>query len=89
MQIFNLPNGPLVDDKKMIKEEWQKTFSDFWQQAQRELGTEGFLIPQQPTSTVDTKTGVVNIGLLMYDTDRKALVINIDGALYKIDVTAL
>ena len=92
MQIFQVPNGPLTierNGKKYIAEEWQKTFSDLFQQLQRELGPELFLIPQQPSTTVDTKTGMVNLGALMYDTTRSAFVGNINGALYTFNVTAI
>jgi hypothetical protein len=89
MQIFNLPNSALVDDKKMITTEWQKTFSDLYQQAQRELGNAGFLIPPQPSANVDQLVGNKLSGNLVLDTGRSALIININGALYSINVTAI
>jgi len=89
MQIFNLPNGDLVSKDGKIKDEWQKSFSSLFQQAQRELGTEGFLIPSQQAATVDVKSGVENSGLLVVDIDRNALVINLNGVLYTVNVTAI
>lgn len=92
MQIFSLPNGPLTVERngqRYLADEWHKTWTDFWQQAQRELGNEGYLIPQQPSATVDLKTGVENIGNLVYDTGRSALIVNINGALYKLEATLI
>lgn len=87
MQTFPLPEEELLDKDGSISDEWKRYLSTFFLQFQNNLNSEGFLIPQNDSATVDEFVDLSKVANLTYDSGRKKFITNIDGVLYYFNLT--
>lgn len=78
--IPNLPyNTPLVDKHGTMHPIWNNFFNQFIGVLQRNLSTEGYLLPQQTAANISSLNTPNSTGALLYDSDNNLLKVNING----------
>jgi hypothetical protein len=94
MNIPNFENIQFVDRRGYLTEQWQLIFQQLITALQQNVSNEGFQIPQQPTTTINTLQTQFNstvdpavyFGDLLYDSTTDQLKVNIAGTFKVVQV---
>ena len=80
MKIPSLPNIPLVGEDGNMPGEWIQYFNQLTTALQQNLGNEGYVLPQQPTSNISQLTDASKSnGAMLYDNTTNEMKVNING----------
>lgn len=83
IQIPNFLHSPVVEKREdgnyYFTSDWHNVMQQTFKQLQTNLSQEGVKIPQQPTTTIAQLNTSKSVGNLLYDSEAKTLMVNIDG----------
>lgn len=79
MKISNLPRAPLLDEHGNLNPEWHDTFALLVNQMQIHLNDERYILPNQPTDTINELNDQKSEGGIVYDNTAKSGKINTNG----------
>jgi hypothetical protein len=88
--VFLFPNIPTVNP--VLKDgtwhpAWQQWFQQVTTIIQNNLSPQGFILPQQPTTTIKQLNTAASKGAMIYDETTNEVKINIDGTFKVMNVT--
>lgn len=87
MKVPNIINEKFVDENGVLTSAWKTVLSTLITQMQIHLSDEGFIVPHQPTATINELNVPKKTAAILYDTDTKQLKVNIDGTFKTVTVT--
>lgn len=88
--VFLFPNLPTVNpilEDKSFHPAWQQWFQQVTSIIQNNLSPQGFILPQQPTTTITKLNTAASKGAIIYDETTNEAKININGTFKVINVT--
>lgn len=86
MNIPNFENVQFVDSNGYLTPEWQLILQNLFQELQKNLSDEGYILPEQPTSKITQLNTADSTGALLYDSDTDEAKVNIAGTFRVIQV---
>lgn len=86
MNIPNLSQIKVVDEKGNMHEDLHNFLSQIVIALQQNLSNEGFKIPQQPTTNITQLNTAKSIGAVLYDNATHELKVNINGTFKVVQV---
>lgn len=87
MNIPNFENIQFVDRNGYLTAEWQLIMQALFTALQQNVGNEGFYLPQQPTTIINSLNTAASTGALLYDSTTNQAKVNIAGTYKVITVT--
>ena len=87
MNIPNFIDSKAVDEKGDFTEPWKHTLNQLFNELQTNMSNESHIVPSQDTSNITTLNVSDYAGGLIYNTDTKKLMVNIDGTFKEVVTT--